>query len=90
MKYYVYFDAYGHPRQAVEARDLARRYNNDPDAFLRAACRPDTAAAPGHVSGHVGVLRFEDENEMRQFIDALGDEISGFFDADFDTRPYNF
>ena len=81
MKYFVYFDAYGHPRQAIEARELARKYNNDPDVFLRAACRPEAHSAPGPISGHVGVLHFADETEMQRFFDALGDEISGFFDA---------
>ena len=31
MKYYVYFDAYGHARQVISERELAEHYQNEVD-----------------------------------------------------------
>jgi len=39
MKYYVYFDAYGHARQIVSEQQLAEKYDNEPAEFLSAMCR---------------------------------------------------
>jgi hypothetical protein len=89
MKYYVYFDAYGHARQAISENELAENYRSDPDRFLKAMCRSDPHAAKAHISGHVGTLSFRSEAELRNYLEALGDEITGFW-ADSDSRPYNF
>jgi hypothetical protein len=90
IRYYVYFDAYGHPRQAVSAEELSERFGGDPEAFHRSACRNPQDAGPHFSAGHVGVLSFGDEGELRRFLDSLGDEISGFYDGVGDSRPYNF
>ena len=34
MKYFVYFDAYGHARQFINEQQLAESYDNQPDEFL--------------------------------------------------------
>jgi hypothetical protein len=89
MKYYVYFDAYGHARQAISENELAENYRGDPDRFLKAMCRLGPHAAKGRIAGHVGTLSFHSEAELRNYLEALGDEITGFW-ADSDSRPYNF
>jgi hypothetical protein len=90
MKYYVYYDAYGHARKVVNEKELAENYRNEPDRFLKAMCglEPDTDG--GHISGHVGTLNFLNDEELNDYLDSLGDEISGFYKADSDSRPYNF
>ncbi len=90
MKYYVYFDAYGHARKAVTEKELAEDYGNDPDRFLRAVCGRGTHTDKGHISGHVGTLSFQSDEELNDYLESLGDEISGFYRADSDSRPYNF
>jgi hypothetical protein len=90
MKYYVYFDAYGHARQAVSEKELAENYQNEPDRFLKAMCRPRPETNEGHISGHVGTLNFENDEALNDYLESLGDEISGFYKADSDSRPYNF
>ncbi len=90
MKYYVYFDAYGHARQAVSEKELAENYRNEPDSFLKAMCRPGADTGADHISGHVGTLSFDNDEELNDYLESLGDEISGFYRADSDSRPYNF
>ncbi len=79
MKYYVYFDAYGHAHRTISAAELADIYHNDPALFLEAMCRrgPDGDAAP--ISGHVGTLNFNSTKELKDYLDSLGDEIDGFY-----------
>ena len=90
MKYYVYFDAYGNACQAISAKELAESYRDDPDIFLKAMCRRGSEGDGEHVSGHVGTLSFDSPMELQDYLESLGDEISGFFKADADSRPYNF
>jgi hypothetical protein len=35
MKYYVYYDGYGIAKKAIGEEDLAARYGNNPDYFLK-------------------------------------------------------
>jgi hypothetical protein len=90
MKFFVYFDAYGHAGQAIDENELADQYQNSPDLFLRAMCRmhPDTPSE--HSSGHVGTLIFENKKELYDYLESLGDEITGFFGCRSQSRPYNF
>jgi hypothetical protein len=90
MKFFVYFDAYGHARQVVSEEELAQRYGNDVNKFLQAACRTRPDAAMGRAGGHVGTLAFASEEELREYLESLGDEITGFYGGDADSRPYNF
>lgn len=90
MKYYVYFDAYGHARQAINERELTEHYQNDVDKFWEAMCRRGPNANEEHLTGHVGTLSFQNEKELTDYLETLGDEISGFYKADSDSRPYNF
>ena len=90
MNYYVYFDAYGHARQAVSEKELAANYMNEPDKFLKAMCRLEADTGAGHINGHVGTLSFDNDEELNDYLRSLGDEISGFYRADSDSRPYNF
>jgi len=90
MKYYVYFNAYGHARRAVNEKELAQNYQDEPDRFLKAMCRPGADTGEGHISGHVGTLNFDNDEELNDYLESLGDEISGFYKADSDSRPYNF
>ena len=90
MKYYVYFDAYGLPRKAISAAELAETYQNDSDTFLKAMCRQTADGEPEPISGHVGTLSFNSDSELTDYLDSLGDEIDGFYEAEGDSRPYNF
>ena len=90
MRYYVYFDAYGHPRKTISAAELAETYQNDPDVFLQSMCRRTTAGIATPISGHVGTLSFNSDKELADYLDSLGDEIDGFYAAKADSRPYNF
>jgi hypothetical protein len=90
MKFFVYFDAYGHARQVVSEEELAQRYGNDADKFLQAACRTQPDAAMSGAGGHVGTLAFASEEELRDYLESLGDEIAGFYGGEGDSRPYNF
>lgn len=90
MKFYVYFDAYGHARRAISERELAEAYQGNVDKFLKAMCRGGPDAEKGHITGHVGTLSFQTEKELSDYLESLGDEITGFYKADADSRPYNF
>jgi len=90
MKYYVYFDAYGYARRAISEDQLAGEYQNDPDRFLEAMCRLGPNPGKGHITGHVGILNFNSEKELKDYLESMGDEITGFYNADADSRPYNF
>ena len=84
MKYYVYFDAYGHARKIVSQQELAAYYGNDPEAFLAAMC------PHGHTSGHVGTMSFDTREQLEAYLAGLGDEVTGFYVGSADSRPYNF
>jgi hypothetical protein len=91
MLYYIYFDGYGHIRQIINEKDLAAKYGNDPEKFLRALSYSQTRdAGANHSTGHVGKLRFDDENELNDYLESLGDEITGFYGCRSESRPYNF
>jgi hypothetical protein len=90
MKYYVYFDAYGHARRVISEERLAATYQNDPDLFLEDMCRSGSKPATGYITGHVGTLNFNSDGELKDYLESLGDEIAGFYKADADSRPYNF
>jgi hypothetical protein len=90
MKYYVYFDAYGYARRAIGEEQLAGTYQNDPDRFLEAMCRSGSNPGKGNITGHVGILNFNSDRELKDYLESMGDEITGFYNADADSRPYNF
>lgn len=90
MKFYVYYDAYGHARRAISEAQLAATYQNDPDRFLEAMCRSGARPATGLITGHVGILNFTNARELKDYLESMGDEISGFYRAEADSRPYNF
>lgn len=90
MKYYIYFDRYRHPRKAVSEKELAEDYGDNPQEFLRAMCNLSPDAEIEHSIGHVGVMRFSDEEELRDFFEKTGEEISGFYECEGESRPYNF
>jgi hypothetical protein len=88
--YYVYFDRYRRPRRAITDKELAERYENDVHRFLQAMEPPDIDAGEAPPLGHVGILRFENENELKDFLEATGEEIIGFYECHSESRPYNF
>jgi len=90
IKYFVYFDAYGHGRKAVTEKELAEDYANDPDRFLRAMCASGPQTDKGHISAQVRTLSFGSDEALNDYLESLGDEISGFYRADSASRPYNF
>ena len=71
-------------------KELAEDYEDDPDQFLKAMCRLGTNAEKVPTTGHVGTLSFNSEDELKDYLETLGDEIAGFYKADSDSRPYNF
>ena len=90
MKYYVYFDAYGHARQIVTEHQLAEKFHNEPAEFLSAMCRKQPDAGNGHTTGHVGTLSFDTEKDLKDYLAGLGEEIEGFYGCRSESRPYNF
>jgi len=90
--YYVYFDRYRHPRIAIPELELREKYDNDPDAFLKAMEAPGAEDGSRKVAGlgHVGVLRVESERELQDFLESTGEEIIGFYECRSESRPYNF
>jgi len=89
MIYYVYFDGYGHPKKAITKEELTEQYQDDPHEFLKAMGNPERQG-PQHATGHVGILRFNTHAELEEFLNSLGDEITGFYGCLSDSRPYNF
>jgi hypothetical protein len=90
MKYYVYFDAYGHAKRIITESELAENFNNETHQFLSVMCQSHPEASHGHTSGHVGTLSFDTEKELMEYLEGLGDEISGFYGCRSESRPYNF
>jgi hypothetical protein len=90
VRYFVYFDAYGQARNWVSEPELAQGFGNDPEVFRRTAAQGDRAGEMGTASGTVGVLNFESEKELLEYLQSLGEEIEGFFNCASDSRPYNF
>lgn len=90
MIFYVYFDSYGHARAVLSRDQLEGEYNGDPDAFLQAMNAKSHDAGTAHTTGHVGTLRFDTKEALEEYLNSLGDEITGFYDGDADSRPYNF
>ncbi len=88
--YYVYFDRYRHPRTAIREMELREKYDNDPDAFLKAMEAPEQGEGSQKALGHVGILRFESEGELKEFFENTGEEVIGFYECRSDSRPYNF
>jgi hypothetical protein len=89
MKYYVYFDSYGHARQVINDKELALKYGSDPDAYLKAAGET-FSGSKNPCGGHVGTLKFDTEAELKSYLESLGDEIEGFYGCQSESRPYNF
>ncbi len=90
MKYFVYFDAYGHAAKIISEQELAEKFDNAPGKFLAAMGRGRSAASGGHTTGHVGTLCFDSQKELRDYLEDLGDEIAGFYSGRSECRPYNF
>ena len=90
MKYYVYFDAYGHARMIINAQELAQKFDNDPAKFLGAMCQGRPGTPGGCTTGHVGTLSFDSKKELQDYLEGLGDEITGFYGCRSESRPYNF
>jgi hypothetical protein len=90
MLYYVYYDAYGHARKTINKDELAQNFQNSVDVFFKHMCAAGNNQEFDRATGHVGTLRFLDEEELQEFLDSLGDEISDFYDGAQNSRPYNF
>ena len=88
--YYIYFDSYGHARKVVDETELSEKYDNDPEVFLRANCDAVVDPDMERSIGHVGTLRFDNESELEDYLESLGDEITGFYGCQSESRPYNF
>jgi hypothetical protein len=90
MKYYVYFDAYGHPTGVIDEEELAEKYKGDPGEFLKAMSQPAHETGVEFATGHLSILRFDHRGELDDYLDSLGDEIEGFYGGEAQSRPYNF
>ena len=84
MKYYIYFDRYRRPKKAVSEEELVENYGNDSERLLEIMSQQQGA------NGHVGVLSFETEKELKEYFEETGEEIIGFYECREDSRPYNF
>jgi hypothetical protein len=90
MKYFVYFDAYGHAREIISEQELAEKFADEPDEFLAAMCRGLSGTPDSPATGHVGTLSFDSQKELQEYLEGLGDEITGFYGCRSESRPYNF
>ncbi len=90
MKYYIYFDAYGHAKRVIDENELKQNFKGDPDNFLKAMSGSGPKAKVEEAAGRVVSLNFESEKELEHYLEQYGDVIRGFYDCDFDSRPYNF
>ena len=76
MKSYVYYDGYGNAKKAIGEDDLAVRYGNNPDSFLKEMLGAGEGDLGG--KGYVSVVNFESEQERDEYLESLGEKISGF------------
>ena len=90
MKYFVYFDSYGHARQVIDEKELAGKFGGDPDAYLKDMAGAANNSGNPTRGGHVGTLTFDTRDELKAYLESLGDEITGFFGCQSESRPYNF
>ena len=65
------------------------KYNNNPEEFQRAIYSGNNSENE-NVTGSVSTLSFESEKELNEYIESLGDEITGFYGCEAESRPYNF
>jgi hypothetical protein len=87
MIYYVYFDAYGYAGKIISEQQMTATFHDDPEEFLQSMC---PSVTPGNTSGHVGTLNFDTEEELKNYLEGLGDIITGFYGCRSESRPYNF
>jgi len=90
MKYYVYFDSYGHAQEVIDEKELAATYSGDTGVFLRAMGSSGKTGGSPCAGGHVGTLTFDTKEELKAYLESLGDEITGFYGCCSESRPYNF
>lgn len=90
MRYFVYFDGYGHICQVVNETELHQIYAGDPERFREACATSRPAEGPPAPAGHVGSLVFDSREDLEAFLENLGDEVEGFFCCHGESRPYNF
>lgn len=90
MRYYIYYDAYRRPGQAVSEKELSENFNGDPDLFLKKVSETEGGREMGKGIGHVGIRFLENEEELKAYLEETGDEITGFYECEEGTRPYNF
>ncbi|HOP47065.1 MAG TPA: hypothetical protein PK874_05325 [Desulfobacteraceae bacterium] len=90
MKYYIYFDGYGISGKVISEVELAEKYNNNPDEFHRMMSNDCNIKDNKKLTGSVSVLNFESEKELIEYLESLGDEITGFYGCEAESRPYNF
>jgi hypothetical protein len=90
MKYYVCFDGYGYVKAVVTEEKLEKEYAGDSRQFLRAVYASGPDVGEGEITGHVGTLTFDSEVELKEYLESLGDVVTGFFECESDSRPYNF
>lgn len=53
-------------------------------------CDQGPDAGTGRTTGHVSTLSFNNEKELNDYLESLGDEITGFYGCESESRPYNF
>jgi len=84
MRYYIYFDRYRRPKKAITEEDLTEKYGDDPEKLLH------VMDVEHGANGHVGILSFETEKELVEYLEKTGEEIIGFYECREESRPYNF
>jgi len=90
MKFYVYFNAYGHAQKIISEQELAESFNNQTGEFLAAMSQGQPDAEKAYRTGHVGTLAFDNEKDLNDYLTELGEEIEGFYECRSESRPYNF
>ena len=74
----MYYDGYGNPAEVIGEQELAEKYGEDPHAFLRAVEGSERGAAGGGGKGYVSLVVFDSEEERHEYLESIGEQISGF------------
>ena len=78
MKYFVYYDGYGNAKKAIGEKDLAVRYGNNPDSFLKEMLGREAGEGDLGGKGYVSVVNFDTEQERDEYLENLGEQISSY------------
>lgn len=78
MKYYVYYDGYGHAKKAIGEEELAERCGNNPDTFLKEMLGGGAGEGDLGGKGYISTVNFESDQERVEYLETLSEKISSY------------